>query len=247
METWIRRYATKIVAISQAAMEAYMGQGWKEDPRTEIIYHGIDIRAFRNPSDRLQKLAEFGIPPSAKVVIHVGTFRPAKDHETLVRSAEAVVEHRKDVHFLLVGGGILMPKIRKLVAAKGLQDYIHFAGSRRDVPQLLMASDCFIFPSRWEGLGGAVLEALAAGLPVVAGDVPAIREIAAVSDHVYLVPTGEAAGFAQKATEILANLDSYKSTPGQLPQRFRLDRYVQNTLALYQDNTPERKVTSDSS
>jgi glycosyltransferase involved in cell wall biosynthesis len=189
-----------------------------------------------SPADRAKTLDELGIPPSRQVIIHVGNFRPAKDHETLIQSMSKIVEQSKEVHLLLVGNGPLLPKIRQLVASKGLQHHVHFAGPagpRNDVPRLLMASDCFIFPSRWEGLPGAVLEALAAGLPVVASDLPAIREIASDSDNVHTVSVGDIDGFARRLSEILADPNSHHRPTGQIPDRFRFDNYVRKVLCLY--------------
>lgn len=234
MSSWIKKYATRIAAVSESAAEAYLGANWRQDKRAEVIYNGIDVELFGNCSDRVSVLAEFGIPGDSKVVVHVGNFRPAKDHKTLIESAATVVAKEKNVHFLLVGSGDLMEQSRKLAIEKGLEGQIHFAGSRRDVPRLLLASDCFVFTSRWEGLPGAVLEAIAAGLAVVASDIGPVREIASQSDQVHLVSVGNAAEFAQKTTTILTNLDNYKSSPGQIPERFGFENYVQKMLSLYE-------------
>ena len=236
MSMWIKQYATNIVAVSEAAMIAYMGLRWTSDPRTQVIYNGVNVGPFLAGYDRLETLSEFGIPRSAQVVIHVGNFRPAKDHETLVQSAAELVNRKENVHFLLVGSGNLMPKIRAMVVDRGLEGHVHFAGSRSDVARLLMASDCFVFPSRWEGLPGVVLEALAAGLPVIASDIGPVREIASQSDRVHLVSVGNATAFAKKTVEILSDIASFKSDPGQIPERFRFETYTRKMLSLY-DNT----------
>lgn len=234
MTSWIREYSTNIVAVSESAMIAYMGSEWQADPRTEVIYNGLDVRRFTSPPERSAVLPEFGISPSAQVVIHVGNFRPSKDHETLVRIAAELVSRKEIVHFLLVGSGNLMPKIRAMVVDRGLESHVHFAGSRRDVARLLMAGDCFVFPSRWEGLPGVVLEALAAGLPVVASDIGSVREIASQSDNVHLVSVGDAVGFAKKTGEILNDLERYKKAPGNVPERFRFETYARKMFALYE-------------
>ena len=234
MTGWIQRYATKIVAVSETAMIDYIGPEWKSDIRTSVIYNGLDVTPFKSLPDRSATLAEFGIPSSAQVVVHVGNFRPVKDHKTLIKTASMMISRNKAVHFLLVGCGYLMSDIRKLVLAEGLEGNIHFAGPRKDVPRLLMASDCFVFPSRWEGLPGAVIEALAAGLPVVASAIGSIREIASQSDSVHLVPAGNADGFAQKIEWILADLERYRKSPGEVPERFRFENYAENMLCLYE-------------
>ncbi len=233
MTGWVKRYATKIVANSQSGMVAYMGSEWESDPRTEIIYGGIDVRPFQVAHSRAEVLSEFDIPTSAQVVIHVGNFGPAKNHKTLIRVAKTIIAKRKDVHFLLVGDGPLLPHIRELAAENKLEHKVHFAGHRSDVPRLLMASDCFLFPSKWEGLPGAVLEALAAGLPVVASDIGPNREIASVSNKVRLVSTSDTEGFAKEVNDVLSAAESQRSPSGRIPETFRLDNFIQKIIKLY--------------
>ncbi len=234
MTGWVKRYATKIVANSQSGMKAYMGSQWAADPRTEVIYNGLDVRPFQVVCNRADVLDEFDIPASAQVVIHVGNFGPAKNHETLIRVAKTVVSEMKDVHFLLVGDGALQPHIRELARENKLEHRVHFAGHRSDVPQLLMASDCFLFPSKWEGLPGAVLEALAAGLPVIASDIGPNREVARESDKVRLVPLADEESFTKLVIDVLSAPEAYKSPAGQIPETFSLDNFIQKIIALYE-------------
>ena len=229
---WIKKYSTKIVSVSESAMVAFMGSQWKDDSRTEVIYNGLDVRPFQIPCNRAEVLSEFDIPVSAKVVIHVGNFKPAKDHEAFINIAEIVINKEKNTYFLLVGDGPLISQIQDLAVTKGLQSRIRFAGSRNDIPRLLLAGDCFLFPSRREGLPGAVLEALAAGLPVVASDIAPIREIASESPNIYVVPAGKTQEFAYKVVELLNKVPA-KRAPGQIPDRFNFNHYVRKIQALY--------------
>ncbi len=233
MSRWIREYSTHIVAVSESAMESFMGPQWRTDRRTEVVYNGIDTRPFEKHYDRSETLSEFNIPGSAKVVIHVGNFGPAKDHETLIRVAAQVVEKEANCHFILVGDGALKSHIQKLVASMKLSDKVRFVGRRGDVPRLLLASDCFLFPSRWEGLPGSVLEAIAAGLPVVASDIGPVREIVGTTNHIYLAEPGKVTDFSKKLTKVLAQVDNLREKPGCIPTRFALDGYVSSILSLY--------------
>jgi glycosyltransferase involved in cell wall biosynthesis len=94
-------------------------------------------------------------------------------------------EANNNIRLLLVGGGALEEEIINLVQYYGLENLCALAGIRDDVPRLLAAADVFFFPSRWEGMPGAVLEALASGLPVVASDIPSVQEMKA---HIPCVP-----------------------------------------------------------
>lgn len=111
-------------------------------------------------------------------LIMVATLEPHKDHDTLVRAMPLVLRAVPDAELLLAGDGVLKPDLVRLCASLGLGDAVAFLGSRRDVPSLLGLSDVFVFSTtREEGLGTVLIEALAAGLPIVATDVPACREL----------------------------------------------------------------------
>lgn len=110
-------------------------------------------------------------------LIMVATLERHKDHATLLRAMPAVVREVPDVQLWLVGEGSLRGELERLKESLGLPGGVIFLGSRRDVPSLLGQSDVFVFSTtREEGLGTVLIEALAAGLPVVASDVPACRE-----------------------------------------------------------------------
>ncbi len=118
--------------------------------------------------------AEFHIPPGAFVVGHVGKFIAVKNHAFLLDVATALVARAPDVdiRILLVGEGERRAEMMERANQRGLGARVVFAGSRSDVPRLLRGGmDLFLFPSLLEGLGLAVVEAQAAGLPVVFADV----------------------------------------------------------------------------
>ncbi|HXG09742.1 MAG TPA: glycosyltransferase family 1 protein [Gemmataceae bacterium] len=171
MRRWIRKYATVGLACSRKAAAALFGPDWERDGRWRVHYCGIDLEPFRQVVDRLAVRAEFGIPPDAWVLGHVGRFHPAKNHSFLVEIAAEVARCRPDMRLLLVGDGPLRPQVEQRIAALGIADKVILAGRRPDVPRLLLgAMDVFVFPSHHEGLPLVVLEAQAAGLPVVMSD-----------------------------------------------------------------------------
>jgi glycosyltransferase involved in cell wall biosynthesis len=235
MTHWVRKYSTNIVAVSRSSMEAFWGPDWKIDPRNEVIYNGLELKPFLNDYNHRQTRAEFGISPQEKLVIHVGNFSLPKNHEIIIRTAALLRERRRGVRFILVGDGPLLQPIKKLVQELELEPWVLCLGRRGDVPRLLLASDCFIFPSRWEGLPGAVLEALAAGLTVVASNIGPNQEVANVSDRVIIVPQNDEQAYAREVTKVLDDPEKYKVKPGQLPDTFRMDAFVDKILKLYED------------
>lgn len=178
---WIDRYATGIVGVSRAALELGWRRDWESDSRCQVVYNGFDPAQFAIPSDRDEVRREFGLPVESTLCIHVGRMDAAKNHARLVRIFAALRRMRPDAALLIVGerNGEIEAAIRAEAAATGAGPGVRIAGNRADAVRLMKAADVMIFPSRREGLPGAVLEAAAVGLPVVASNLPGVLEIAA--------------------------------------------------------------------
>ena len=136
-------------------------------PDPPLIPNGVPTDEYApDPNKRAQWRQAHGIEPHATVLTHVGRFAPPKNHALLI---EAFAQTRADtpLYLLLVGGGELENAVREQVAALGLQGRVRFLGVRADVADILRASDVFVLSSRVEGNPMSVMEAMAAGLPVV--------------------------------------------------------------------------------
>jgi len=182
LQRLIDRYATDIVAVSRSAMEKAWTPRRRNDPRCRVIYNGLDLSRFPDPTDVGRAWAtreKLGILPESPLCIHVGSVRPPKNHERLLRIFKAVEERTPGAMVMLVGDTLDRTAwLAERLCSLGLCPSVRVLGRRDDVPDLLAAADVMIFPSLWEGLPGAVLESLAAGTPVVASDLPSVREIA---------------------------------------------------------------------
>ena len=176
----IDRNATRILAVSEGAMCEAWTPDWSRDSRCRVVYNTLDLAPFLRTDDRANVRAELGIPPDAQLVIHVGRMDPQKNHRRLLSIFACLAEHHRRVWLVCVGRieAAVQADILATARSGGIADRIVIAGERSDVPSLLRASDLMIFPSLWEGMPGAVLEACIAGLPVVASDLPGVREIA---------------------------------------------------------------------
>jgi glycosyltransferase involved in cell wall biosynthesis len=178
-QRWIPKYATMGLAASQEAALSWPGPPWGRDPHWRILFCGIDLAPFRQPVDRFQVRQELAIPPQALVLGHVGRFASEKNHGFLVEIAAALGQLEANFCLLLVGDGPLRQEIQQRVEAAGLGAKVIFTGYRADLSRLLLgAMDVFLFPSQFEGLGLAVVEAQAAGLPCLISDmVPVEAEV----------------------------------------------------------------------
>jgi glycosyltransferase involved in cell wall biosynthesis len=167
---WLRRHATAHLACSRSAGVSLFGPLWPTDCRARVVHCGIDLAEFATPADGAAVRKELGLAPDAFVLGHVGRFFPQKNHRFLLDIAAEAARREPRVRLLLSGEGPLRAEIDAQAAALGLGDRVTTLGVRRDVPRLLAAVDVFVFPSLWEGLPLAVLEAQAAGLPCVVSD-----------------------------------------------------------------------------
>ena len=120
--------------------------------------------------------SEFGVDDSIPVVLWVGRLDPVKGLETLIEAFRPVAGET-GAHLLLAGTGPQRGELTKLITRVGLKNRVQLLGARRDVPALLETADVFVFPSRTEGLPNALLEAMAAGCPIITTDVPGCRDL----------------------------------------------------------------------
>ena len=203
------------------------------------IYNGVaSIPAWINGEADAFRRCE-GFSPDSLLVLCVSNFFTYKGHADLVEAAARLVPSFPGVTFLLVGreSGAL-EATRSLVARLGLGGHIRFLDSRTDVPALLRAADLFVHPSHQEGFSNAILEAMAAGLPVVACDVGGNPE--AVVDGVTgrLVPPRDPKALASAMAEILADPVKGSSMGEAGRQRatvqFSLGRMVAEVEAMYE-------------
>ena len=175
----VRKHAVIGLAISSSAAQNMFGPNWKSDRRVAILPGAVDFDPFHERVDPREVRAQLGIPDNAFVVGHVGRFDEVKNYGFIIKTMQEVVREQPDAYLLLIGDGPLRPQIERNAAEAGVRNRTIFAGSRSDVPRLLLgAVDVFVFPSLSEGLGLAVIEAQAAGLPCVCSDgVPAETDV----------------------------------------------------------------------
>ncbi len=159
-------------------------------PRTEVgvMLHGIEpAEARRGPEARAVGLARLGLPEGPFTVGTVGNLTPKKDHDSLLRALVRLRGQVPDARLVIIGTGPREQHLRALARDLGISDAVLFTGIRDDVPDLLPAFDVFAMSSLHEGLSIALVEALAAGLPVVATRVGGIPELIVDGENGLLV------------------------------------------------------------
>lgn len=159
---------TQAIGVSEAAAQDLFGKASVLKGRARVIPCGVELKRFgRNPnSARIRE--RLGVRADEKCILHVGNFVQPKNHALATEIGIELCTKRNDIRIVFVGSGPLEGKIRKVVDASGHTDRFLFLGARSDVPELLGGlADAFVFPSLWEGLPVALVEAQAAGLPCV--------------------------------------------------------------------------------
>jgi glycosyltransferase involved in cell wall biosynthesis len=171
--------------------------------RIQVLYNGVDLAQYQNQDLAAKVRQELGLPPDLPVVGLVARLdHRAKGHIELLQ-ALSLLKDRHTVHALMVGGGRRQEEMQQLAASLGLAQVVHFLGNRKDVPRLLAAMDIFVLPSHSEGVSLAVLEAMAAGLPVIVSEVGGLPEIVQHEDTGLLIPPKDPEALAQSLARVL--------------------------------------------
>ena len=232
-----RQWASKILGITEATLDAHHSQ-WRKRPQKYLVCHnGIDVELFLKKKSIDEVKSEFGLPMNSLVVGHIGGFRAVKNHHTLVQIAEKVSKKFGNVYFLLIGEGVLRSQIELEVRRRNLSSRFIFTGVRNDVSRILTAMDVFIMPSFNEGFGTVVAEAQLCGLPVVASDLPSIREALCPAMHRFCCEPRDSKSMAEQV-ELLLGDPQLRSELGQqgqayVSERFSICRTVNQLESLY--------------
>jgi glycosyltransferase involved in cell wall biosynthesis len=209
MRFWINRYATRILAVNEGSLALGWRENWRCDPRCQVIYNGFDLGKFADAPDVAAVRAEFGTPVAAPVVIHIGRLDRQKNHPRLLALFAALAARQPEAVLWMIyrGEAAVEASLKAMAADLGIADRVRFIGERHDVPRLLQAADLLLLPSLWEGLPGVVLESCLAGTPVLATDLPGVREIGPhFPAHVRGLALGEPdAAWAEAAVAMLAD------------------------------------------
>ncbi len=202
IEPWCIRRADRIVAVSQFTRQDIINVYAVPDSKIEVIYHGVHLEDFVFPGEAKSKLRD-NLNISQPMVLYVGNLFPRKGVDTLLRALPAVLREI-DVKLVVAGDGN-MPVYQQLAQTLGISDKLHFLGRvTDDTLRLLYAScDLFVLPSRLEGLGIAILEAMAAGKPVVATNVGGIPELIESGQNGILVAVSNEGELASAMVKLL--------------------------------------------
>jgi len=224
----------KIICVSEHDKELSLRFRVAPEQKLIVIHNGMEPTLYLN-ADGSKVRFELGLKEDEILITMVARFVPQKDHDTLLQ-ALSLLPGRK-FKAALVGGGERETFFRKKAGELGFRDNVIFLGERRDVPQILAASDIFVLSSNWEGLPRSIIEAMMAGLPVVATRVGGVPEL--VEDGVtgFLIPPRDPDALAEALQRLIADPE-LRRRMGQAGREkalkeFTLDRMLRETKRVY--------------
>jgi glycosyltransferase involved in cell wall biosynthesis len=240
----LARFTDLSLAVSPGVKDYLVQEIGLAPDKIRVVANGVDIAAIDAARQRNEVRRELGLPAEVPVIGLVGRLDHwGKGHKELF-AAMVRLTARYPVQALIVGGGRREAELKQAAADLGLADAVHFLGSRRDVPDLLHAMDIFVLPSYSEGLSLALMEAMAAGLPVVASRVGGNPELVEDGDTGLLIPPQDADALAAALERLLADPTGAK-TMGEKARRrveenYSLDRLGREINGIYEELAAEK-------
>ncbi len=224
-------------ANSRAGAEYIAGKLGLSPERFTVIYNGIDCARYAIRADRKEVFEGLAIPADAPIVTMVASLTRQKNYPMFLNTAQKAKAAGLPVHFVIVGSGMLQDALIELARRLEVTDRVHFAGLRKDVPQVLAASDIFLFTTDYEGFPNALLEAMAAGLPVITTDFAGVKELVTGPDVGTIVPLNDAEAAVTAIRNCLEDPERADAV-GRNAQRFiqatfAMSVMVEKTIAFY--------------
>ncbi|MCW1887318.1 glycosyltransferase [Luteolibacter flavescens] len=235
---WITRYVTwplsalgaKCICCSDFVRNSYQAVPGVSSALFHTVYNCSRAEQVSRIAAEARRCKTADQAPTA---IMVATLERHKDHVSLLQALPAIISSIPDFRLWLAGEGSLREELEILVDQLGMRSCVSFLGMRDDVPSLLGQADMFVFSTtRQEGLGSVLLEALAAGLPIVATDVPACRELLRDGAHGTLVPPADAAALARAIIAVLSGPTCEAALSQDYAQGFTASRMIAGYLEI---------------
>jgi len=237
IDRYLARRTERIVTNSSGVREFYAKRGI---PAEKFVVIPNGIRPFSPPTEvtRVELLTELGLPADARLIGAVNRLWPQKRIKDLIWTMELLKDIRDDTHLLIVGDGPQRWRLERYRDQVELADCVHFLGERNDVPRLLPHLDCLWLGSGYEGQSNAIMEAMSAGIPVVATDIPGNRDLVVPEQTGYLVPVGDRCGFARWTNVLLNDAELAQgfgnSGKNRMVEEFSVEKMVDRHVDLYQ-------------
>jgi glycosyltransferase involved in cell wall biosynthesis len=222
---------------SQQVADSLRKRGLLSTGKVRVIPNGVDIAALSAPADaRWRVRVELGLMPTEFVWLAIGRLLPQKDYPSLLQAFHPLVDGA--VRLLVAGRGPLLDELQRQTRQLGIASQVTFLGVRDDIAELLAASDGFVLSSAWEGMPNVVMEALAAGRPVVATRVGGVSELVENGKSGFLVPPGDPTALSQAMRQLMRLSAEHRHQLGltgrnHIAAHYSLEAMADRWIALY--------------
>ncbi|MHB8865044.1 MAG: glycosyltransferase [Pirellulaceae bacterium] len=236
MEARVARRAQCVVCVSQSVADFVARQMGIDRARLKVIPNGIDVPACaqRLPAD----LTRYGVAAGRRVITCISRLARQKGIDLLLRAAPELFDGLPAHDLLIVGDGPEATNLRRLATERRVAGRIHFAGWQPNVPEILLASDLMVLPSRWEGMPNVLLEAMACERPVVCSAAEGVAEVLGPLAASQTAPVGNMQVLVKKILAIVQHPDIIRQLGRQNQQRvsdhFSLAEMVRRYAALFE-------------
>jgi glycosyltransferase involved in cell wall biosynthesis len=233
--TWL---ADRLIAASEEVRQFTIQMMGVPAQRIVTIPNAVPVQRFQGQHEAGKRLRiELGIDLQSPLVGIVARLMPQKDHATFLDAGAALMRSLPQARFLIVGDGPLRMELEAQARALGIAESVLFAGLRSDIPAVMAALDVLVFSSRWEGLPVAMLEGMAAGVPVVATAVDGIPGVINDAQNGLLVPPQQPQALASALLRVLQDrmLAEQIGSAGarHVEQHYSIQAAIRQTIALY--------------
>lgn len=241
IERTLAGHTDALIAVSGEVRDELVELGVADANRFEVVPLGFDLAPFGVGADeqarrRHRFRTELGIPADNHVVTLIARLVPIKRVDRFLRVARGLAEQRQDVHFLVVGDGELREALQASPEATALTGRLNWAGFRRDIPDVCFASDVVVLTSDNEGTPVSLIEAQAAGTPVVAGRVGGVSSVVRDGISGFVVEPGDEHGMANAVSRVLDDAtvtERAQTAREEVTRAFSLDALVEHIDGLY--------------
>lgn len=236
IEKWLAHYTDILITINQEDFEA--SQKFKLKKGGKAVYVpgvGIDLLNYTANKTRAEVKKSLSLNDDDFICICMGDIINRKNYKTSIEAIANVKDSK--VHYLICGTGPEVEKLKELSHKIGVYNQIHFLGFRRDIKDLLYASDCFLFSSLQEGLPRSTMEAMAAGLPCIVSDIRGNRDLIEDGKGGFLIEANNPSGYANALVKLMEdpvlrqNMSEYNK---EKIKEFDIDKIIGKLLGIFE-------------
>jgi glycosyltransferase involved in cell wall biosynthesis len=227
VDRWMYPHYERIACISEASAANLIEWCPNIAEKITVVPNGILLDAFETARPVMLE----HVPPDVVRLVFVGRCEAPKDHATILRALTNV----PDAHLIFVGDGPLRSRLEQMALSLGIRNRVTFLGWRRDVAAVLKASHIYVHSTHFDGFGIAACEAMAAGLPVVASDVPGLAQLVAGAG--VLFPAGDDKALARALSALIKSPDQQREMSRASLQRarqFSIENTIDGCISMYE-------------